>query len=180
MPSTAAATHVMPPAIITHSTVALRGQQRGLDITVHHARTPDARIGITFNGLQMAIYSCHAAQGLLAASTAARGQMIHLPRQIPSPPTDPHETDARVVLSVEWTRRPVYSVVAQSAVNKLKTGRVNWLDLYTGPITWQIRDQAALLSMIELLTRAHKTATAIFADGEQYDADPTSPDYHAA
>ena len=34
MPSTAAATHVIPPAIITHSTVALRGQQRGLDITV--------------------------------------------------------------------------------------------------------------------------------------------------
>lgn len=81
---------------------------------------------------------------------------------------------------VEWTRRPIYSVVAQSAVNKLKTGRVHWLDVYTGPITWQIRDQAALLSMIELPTRAHKTASAIFADGEQYAADPASPDYHAA
>ena len=85
-----------------------------------------------------------------------------------------------MVVLVEWTRRPVYAVVAQSAVNKLKTGRVHWIDLYTGPITWQIRDQAALLSMIELLTRVHKTATAVFADGEQYDADPASPGYHAA
>jgi hypothetical protein len=52
--------------------------------------------------------------------------------------------------------------------------------LYSGPITWQIRDRAGLLSVIELLTRVHKTASAIFADGEQYSADPASPDYHAA
>ena len=180
MTTTAAATHVIPPAMITHSTVVIKGQQHEVDITVHHARTPDARIGITFNGLHMAIYSCHAAQGLLEAFAAARGQMIHVPGQIPSPQTDPQDPHARVVLSIEWTRRPTYAVVAQSALNKLKTARIHWIDLYTGPITWQIRDRAGLLSMIGLLTRVHKTAIAVFADGEHYNADPTSPDYHAA
>jgi hypothetical protein len=104
MTISAAAIHVIPPAMITHSTVLIKGQQHETDITVHHARTPDARIGITFNGLHMWIYSCHAAQGLLEAFTAARGQMIHVPSQIPSPPTDSHDIDGRVVLSVEWTR----------------------------------------------------------------------------
>ncbi|MGO9356010.1 MAG: hypothetical protein ACLP3C_36240 [Mycobacterium sp.] len=179
MTSTAAAAHLTPPAIITHSTVAIKGEQQ-VDITVHHARTPDARIGITFNGLHMGIYSCHAAQGLLEAFTAARGQIIHVPSQIPSPPTDSQDVDGRVVLAVEWTRRPAYAVVAQSAVNRLKTGQVHWIDVYTGPITWQIRDRAGLLSIIEVLTRVHKTAIGIFADGEQYNAAPASPDYHVA
>ena len=41
------------------------------------------------------------------------------------PPHQPNpRTDGRVVLSVEWTRHARYAVVAQSAVNKLKTGRV--------------------------------------------------------
>jgi hypothetical protein len=178
--TTTAAAHMIPPATITHSTAVIRGQQHGVDITVHHARTPDARIGITFSGMQMVLYSCHAAQGLLEAFAAARGQMIHLPTEIPAPRTDPQDPHARVVLSIEWTRRPAYAVVAQSALNKLKTARIHWVDLYTGPITWQIRDRAALLSMIELLTRVHKTAIAVFADGEQYSTDPTGPDYHAA
>ena len=59
-------------------------------------------------------------------------------------------------------------------------GRNHWVDLYTGPLTWQLRDQAGILSMIALLTRVHKTAIAVFADGEQYKADPTDPDYRAA
>ena len=84
------------------------------------------------------------------------------------------------MLSIEWTRRPVYAVTAQSALNKLKTGRVHWVDLYTGPITWQIRDRVGLLSMIELLAGVHKTAIAVFTDGELYAADPTSDDYQAA
>lgn len=106
--------------------------------------------------------------------------MIHVPREIPPTQPDSENPDARVVLSIEWMRRPAYAVVAQSALNKIKTVRIHWIDLYTGPITWQIRDRAGLLSMIELLTRFHKTAIAVFADGDQYNADPTSPDYHAA
>ena len=178
MTTSAAATHSTPPAIITHSVAALKGQQHA-DITVHHARTADARIGLTFNGIHMILYSCHAAQGLLEAFAAARGQMIHLPAQIPAPPGTP-DSGANVVLSIEWTRRPAYAVVAQSALNKPKTAHVHWIDLYTGPLTWQIRDRAALLSMIDVLTRVHKTAIAVFADGAQYDADPTGPDYQVA
>lgn len=106
--------------------------------------------------------------------------MIHVPGQIPLPRTEPQEIEARIALSVEWTRRPAYAAVAQSRMNKLKTAHVHWIDLYTGPLTWQIRDKAGLLSMIELLTRVHKTAIAIFADGEQYSADPAGLDYHVA
>jgi hypothetical protein len=179
MTTSAAATHVVPPATITHSVAVIKGQQHP-DITVHHARTPDARITVTFNGMHMIIYSCHAAQGLLEAFAAARAQMIDLPRQIPATHADSDNPGARVVLSIEWTRRPAYAVVAQSALNKVKTAQIHWIDLYTGPITWQIRDRAGLLSMIELLTRVHKTAIAVFADGEHYNADPTGPDYHAA
>jgi hypothetical protein len=105
--------------------------------------------------------------------------MVHVPSQIPSSPTDPAQPQ-RIVLAVEWTRGPAYAVVAQSALNRLKTARIHWIDLYTGPLTWQIRDRAGLLSMIELFTRVHQTAIAVFADGDHYDADPTGPDYHVA
>jgi hypothetical protein len=179
MTASAAATHLTPPAIITHSVASIRGRQDA-DITVHHARTPDARISITFNGMHMLLYSCHAAQGLLEAFAAARGQMIHLPTEIPGPRTDPDDAGVRVALSIEWTRRPAYAVVAQSALNKLKTARIHWIDLCTGPLTWQIRDQAGLVSMIEMLSRVHQTAVAVFLDGEHYNADPTSDDYRAA
>ncbi|MGO9031960.1 hypothetical protein [Mycobacterium sp.] len=181
MPITAAATHVIPAGLITYSTVVIKGQQHDVDITVHHARTPDARIGITFSGgMHMGMYNCQTSQGLLEAFIAAR-QMIHVPAQIPAARTDSQdEPAARVVVSVEWTRRPTCAVVAHSALNKLKTARIHWVDLYTGPLTWQLRDQAGILSMIALLTRVHKTAIAVFADGEQYKADPTDPDYRAA
>jgi hypothetical protein len=54
---------------------------------------------------------------------------------------------------------------------------VHWLDLYTGPVTWQIRDQAGLISTIDLLTEVHRTATVVFRDGAEHSADPTTPDW---
>ncbi|PJD99422.1 hypothetical protein [Mycobacterium sp.] len=179
MTTSVKATHLTSPAIITHTTASLKGRQ-DVDVTVHHARTPDARMSLTFNGIHMIIYSCHAAQGLLEAFAAARGQMSHLPTQMPTAGANPPDGDARITLSIEWTRRPSYAVVAQSAPNRIKTATVHWVDLFTGPITWQIRDKAALMSMIELLRRAHKTAIAVFDDGELYNADPTTAGYVAA
>jgi hypothetical protein len=176
--STAATTHV-PPALITHCVASVRGRQDG-DISVCHARTADARIAITFSGVLMVIYSCQAAQGLLEAFAAAGGHIAAVPHEIPPPRGNLPDTDTRVALSIEWTRRPRYAVVAQSARNKLNTGQVHWIDLYTGPITWQIRDQVALLSTLRLLNRVHQTAIAVFLDGDQYAADPTSPDYRTA
>lgn len=180
MTTSLAPTHLTPPAIITHSIAVIKGQHDA-DVTVHHARTPDARISLAFNGIHMIIYSAQAAQGLLEAFAAARGQMIRVPDVIPTPRPDAHQgPDARIALSIEWTRRPSYAVVAQSALNKLKTARLHWVELHTGPLTWQIRDKAGLACMIELLTRVHQTAIAVFTDGEQYSADPTGHDYHAA
>lgn len=171
--------HHTPPAMITHSVASIRGQQTA-DISVHHARTPDARIAVTFSGMLLVLYSCSASQGLLEAFAAARGHLNHVPAEIPAAPTGLGEPGARATLSIEWTRRTDYAVVPQSGLNKLKTARVPWIDLYTGPITWQIRDQLGLLSTIELLGRVHKTGIAVFRDGDQYAADPTRSDYRAA
>ena len=179
MTTSAAATHVIPAGLITHTTVSVKGQIDP-DITVHHARTPDARLAITVDGIHMSLYNCQTAQGLLAAFAAARGHMIHVPAQIPTGAPPAEEPSARTALAIEWTRAPAYAVVAQSALNRLKTATVHWVDVYTGPITWQLRDRTAILSVIEALTRVHDTAIAVFADGEQYKADPTAADYRAA
>lgn len=90
MTTSTAATHVIPAGLITHTTVAVKGQL-DLDVTVHHARTPDARIGISVDGIHMSLYNCQTAQGLLEAFAAARGHMIHVPAQIPTgaPPAEP-------------------------------------------------------------------------------------------
>ncbi|MCP9276797.1 hypothetical protein [Mycolicibacterium arenosum] len=163
-------TDFVPAALITHTTAAIRGLQRA-DISVHHARTTDARISMTFTGIHMTIYSCDAAQGLLEAFDAARGHMANLPREIPSPRAE--SGSARIALALEWTRRPQYAVLAQTAPNKAGTAAVHWLDLYTGPVTWQIRDQIGLKSTIALLTQVHRTAAAVFLDAAEHSADPT-------
>jgi hypothetical protein len=168
----AAAVHVIPPAMITHTVASIRGTQHG-DIAVYHARTCDVRIAITWGGVLMTLYSCHAAQGLLEAFAAARTKMVQVPREIPPPPGELDDTFARPTLAIEWTRRPAYAATAQSAVSKWGGKSVHWVDLHTGPITWQIRDRIGLRSTLELLTRAHKTAAAVCLDGEQYSADPT-------
>ncbi len=179
MTTSAAATHVIPAGLITHTTVSVKGQLDP-DITVHHARTPDARITITIRGIHMSLYNCQTAQGLLEAFAAARGHMIHVPAKIPvgAPPAD--EPAARAAVAIEWTRAPAYAAVAQSALNRFKTAKVHWVDVYTGPVTWQLRDRSAILSMIDCLKRVHEVAIAIFADGEQHKDDPTAADYHAA
>lgn len=174
MRTSSAAADFVPAAMITHTVASIRGTQH-TDISVHHARTTDARISMTFSGIHMTIYSCNAAQGLLEAFDAARGHMVRLPRHIPTPHAEPDFV--RIALAIDWTRRPEYAVIAQSAPNKLNNATLHWLDLYTGPITWQIRDQAGLLSTIELLTQVHHTAAAIFLDGADHASDPTTPDW---
>jgi hypothetical protein len=49
------------------------------------------------------------------AFAAARAATIHFSREIPSTRTDFQDPGARVALSIEWTRRPAYAVVALSA-----------------------------------------------------------------
>jgi hypothetical protein len=123
-----AATHTTPPAIITHSVARIQGPQHA-EISVHHARTPDARVAMSFSGILLVFYSSQAVQGLLEAFAAARGHMVQVPREIPGRRNDLQEPAARVILAIEWTRRPDYAVVAQSALNKLKTARIHWLSV---------------------------------------------------
>ena len=179
MTKSATPIYVTPAGVITHSIVSIKGQPEP-DITVHHARTPSARIGITVGGVHMSLQNCQTAQGLREAFVAARTQMIHVPAEIPTAEAPVEEPAGRAVLAVEWTRAPAYAVVAQSALNKLKTAKLHWVELYTGPITWQLRDRAAVLSMIDVFRQVHRVAIAVFADGEDYKADPTDADYRAA
>ena len=89
--------------------------------------------------------------------------------------TEAMNADAQI--AIEWTRRPTYCVVPQSAPNKLNTAVIHWVDLYCGPITFQLRDQLGLKSTLALLSRTHKTAVAVFLDGPQHTDDPTRDDY---
>jgi len=155
------ATHVIPAAVITHTVATIRGQQLA-DLSVYHARTPDVRIALTRGGVLMQIWSCQAAQGLLEAFSAARAAMARVPREIPAPAIPFDEPFARTTLAVEWTRRPTYAVVPQSGPSKTGGNILNWVDLYTGPLTWRIRDHAGPHSTIQLLLKAHKTAIAVF------------------
>ena len=75
------------PAVITRTVITVRGAF-DTDLTVHHARTPDARITVTLGEVLMVFYSCAAVQGLLAAFTAAKQLSAALPAEMPAPPAD--------------------------------------------------------------------------------------------
>ena len=117
MSQSATATHVIPAAVITHTIATICGQQLA-DLSVYHARTPDARVALTWGGVLMHIWSCQAAQGLLEAFSAARAAMARVPREIPPPPKPLDEPLARTTLAVDWTTRPTYAVVPQPGPSK--------------------------------------------------------------
>jgi hypothetical protein len=168
--------HVIPAAVVTHTTAVIRGEIQS-DITVYHAQTSDARIALTFGTTLMNLYSASAAQGLLEAFAAARAAMTEVPHDIPAPAAPPYEPFARTTLAIEWTRRPTYCAVPQSSRNKSNTAVIHWVDLHCGPITFQLRDHLGLKSTLGLLSRTHKTAVAVFLDGPQHADDPTRDDY---
>jgi len=168
--------HVIPAATVTHTIAVIHGEITS-DIAVHHARTTDARIGLTFGTTLMNLYSASAAQGLLEAFGAARAAMARVPREINASTTPPYEPFARTTLAIEWTRQPTYCVVPQSGPNKAGTKAVHWAEVCCGPITFQIRDQLGLMSTLALLGRTHKIAVAVFLDGPQHADDPTKIRY---
>jgi hypothetical protein len=168
--------HVVPAATVTHTIVVIRGDVCS-DIAVYHARTSDARIALTLGTTLMTLYSASAAQGLLEAFATARTAMARVPREIVAPATPPYEPFARTTLSIEWTRRPGFCVVPQCGPNKANSATIHWVDLYCGPITFQIRDHAGLKSTMALLFQTHQTATAVFLDGPQHAEDPTADPY---
>ena len=168
--------HVIPAATVTHTVAVIYGDITS-DITVHHARTSDARIGLIFGTTLMNLYSASAAQGLLEAFATARAAMARVPREINAQPTPPYEPFARTTLAIEWTRRPTYCVVPQSGPNAAGTAITHWVDVYCGPITFQLRDQLGLKTTLALLSRTHTTAVAVFLDGPAHATDPTDQDY---
>jgi hypothetical protein len=168
--------NVIPAATVTHTTAVIHGEVTS-DIAVYHARTTDARISLTFGTTLMSLYSADATQGLLEAFATARNAMARVPRLIATPGIPPYAPFARTTLSIEWTRRPSFCVVPQSGPGKSDGSVVHWVDLYCGPLTFQIRDQIGLKSTLDLLIRTHQTAIAVFLDGPDHAADPTREDY---
>ena len=104
-----AATQSIPPAMITHSVASIRGPQHA-DISVYHARTRDARISMTFSGIHMVVYSCHAAQGLLeasappAATSPGSRAKCRPPEPISTAPASPCRSNGPADPSMPWSR----------------------------------------------------------------------------
>jgi hypothetical protein len=113
---------------------------------------------------------------VLEAFAAARAVMARVPRELNASATPPYEPFARTTLAIEWTRRPSYCVVPQSGPGKSNGATKHWVDLYCGPITFQIRDQLGLKLTLTLLSRTHKTAVAVL-DGPEHAEDPTEEHY---
>jgi hypothetical protein len=161
---------------VTHTIVVLRGDIAS-DVTVHYARTTDTRIGLAFGTTLMNFYSAAPVQGLLEAFTTAQTAMARIPRQLNVSATPPYEPFARTTLAIEWTRRPAYCVVPQSGPSQHNGATTHWLDIYCGPVTFQIRDQLGLKSTTAILARTHKTAVAVFLDGPQHADDFAAEHY---
>jgi hypothetical protein len=92
--------HAIPAATVTHTIAVICGDIAS-DITVHHARTSDARIGLTFGTTLMNLHSASTAQSLLEAFAAARAAIARVPREIRAPATPPYEPFALTTLSIE-------------------------------------------------------------------------------
>lgn len=173
MSSTVTKTSPTGTGLITHATALVRGAISA-DVSVYHARTAHARIGIIWGGVLITLYSAAAAQGLLEGFAAARQAAGRLPLDMPAP-TASAPGFARPIVAMEFTYRTGYAVVPQSGTTGERA--IHWVDLHTGAITWQIRDHAGLRSATALFKHVHKTAVAVFLDGPAHTEDPTVDHY---
>jgi len=168
--------HVTPAALVSHTIVRVQGVQDG-DITVTHACSPATRLRVQWGCLLMTMLSAQATQGVLEGFCAARAAMVLIPRQIPGPAPITAEPFAVPTTAIDWMRRPAYAVVPRQELSRDRTRQIRWLDLHLGPITFQILDQDGAVSAVDLLTKAHRTATQVFLDGPDFAADPRDQDY---
>ncbi|WP_236737353.1 hypothetical protein [Mycolicibacterium llatzerense] len=170
--TTASSLAAAAPAVVAHTHIRLRGHQQG-DLTVYHARTPQARVALVLGPTLATFWSAAAAQGVLEGFSAARTALITIPAQLPVI-DDPLGQPA---VAVDWTQRPHYAVVPQARVSEAQRRTLKWVDIHMGPITFQLLDRAAFHSTLELLSEAHRTAVAVCLDGHTHRADPTGDDY---
>jgi hypothetical protein len=170
MSITAPRTHPGDTGLITHATAVVVGGADA-DVSVYHARHANARIAVVWGGMLLTLFSAAAAQGLLEGFGAARQGSLRLPREIPPPPSMAEARFARSIVAMEFPYRPTYVVVPQSGPARSGDREIHWVDLHTGPITWQIRDHIGLRSAVALLKHVHKTAVAVFLE------DPTVATY---
>ena len=176
MSTTTYPTGLRGTGFITHASAIVRGPVEA-DLTVYHARTTSARIAIIWGGVLITLYNAAAAQGLLDGFATARQASARIPREIPPPPATDAPTYTRSIVAMEFTDRPTYVVVPQCGPARSGDRTIYWVDLHTGPITWQIRDQVGLRSAVALLKHVHTTAVAVFLDGPEHAEDPTADHY---
>lgn len=163
----------LPTGLVAHTFIRLGGAQSG-DVTVHHAGTTSARVHVRWGGLLMTFFSAQAAQGVLEGFATVRNALAPVPAKLGHLVSEPYDQPS---ISVEWVRRPSFAVMSRSATDPKRGALVHWVDLYMGPVTFQVLDRAAFRSTVELLRLAHRTAVAVCPDGPDFVNDPTWDDY---
>lgn len=169
--------HDLTPAVITHTFIRLRGQQDGV-VTVHNARTDTARVTLAWSGcgIHMSFLNARAAQGALEGFATARKALINLPANVAPASPEPYDQPA---IAIDWTTRPQHATEPRHKTVDGPRGRrvVRWVEIYMGPVTFQILDRTAYHSTTNLLADVHRIAVAVCLDAPHYAADPTGDDY---
>jgi len=162
-------------AYVGHTHIRLRGEQTGT-ICACMARTPNAKVTVGLGTVLMTFWSAAAAQGLLEALSAAQPLLVSLPDAVPAV-ADPYGV---LAIAIDWTSRPTYAVVPHSRLRDDQRRTLRWIDIHTGPVTFQLLDRAAHRSLTTLLREVHRTAVGVCLDGAAHSADPTDDDYTPA
>jgi hypothetical protein len=163
----------LPPAVIAHTFVRLRGKQYG-DITVLQAGTSNVRVNLAWGGILWAFRSAEAATGVLEGVAAAKATLVQVPLEVPPHPQEGYD---RPTIAIEWNHRPSYAVMPREVVSPDRRRTLRWTDVYLGPLTIQILDRIAYHSAVEVLKLAHTIAVGVCQDGPRYRDDPTADHY---
>jgi hypothetical protein len=145
MSITATQTSPTGTGLITHATAVVRGTIDA-DVSVYHARTDHARIGVNWGGVLINIFSAAAARGLFEAFTAA-------PSPNPGARARSWRWSSPTAPPMWWCLSPARPEVATAPSR---------LDLHMGPVTFQVLDQAGCLGTVALLRSVHHTAIQVF------------------
>lgn len=155
-------------AVVTRLIVTAVGNQQPT-ITTTANGLDQASLQLTLPSLIIQFTSCEQVQhlrGLLAfagPATMGMGQHHHVP-------LDNFDVQMRNTITILKPQ-------AGTVTRELISGRMPYIVIHWGPLTWRILDRTAYESLTETLERTHKTAATVFPDGHRHRTDPTRPNW---
>lgn len=158
-------------AVVTHTTATILGRQKAV-INIHAAATDEAQMIVTFNRMMMTFRSATAVHGFIAGFADARTLIGRIDAHAPQP-GGPGDDFARAALSVVWLAPPDTAVTPREQYIPARRRTMHWVEIHMGPVTWRILDRLGYVTMLDELRTIHRTAVAVFTDGEHYRSDPT-------